>query len=171
MNRFVKVGSTAVLAAGFMTAVHAQQFHPFIPDRGTHEVAFAASYQFEPNDSAAIAARWGYFFNRFLEAGVDGSYTWAESLTPGAPDPYTWAAGAFGNWNFANTTPWLPYVGLFLGLSGAKSISTAGSWGAQGGAKYFFNPNVAGFGELRYRDIQGGDDQWGIFFGLSIFFR
>jgi hypothetical protein len=171
MKRFVQVGSAAVLAAGLLSAAHAQQFHPFIPDRGTNEVAFAGSYQFQPQDTASIAVRWGYFFNRYLQAGFDGSYTWAESTTPFAPDPYSWAAGAFGNWHFANPSPWLPYVGLFAGLSGAKGISTSGSWGAQGGTKYFFNPNVAGFAELRYRDIQGGDDQTGIFLGLSVFFR
>lgn len=168
MNRFVKLGSGAVLAAGLMSAAHAQQFHSFIPDRGTHEVGLAGSYQFDPSKTGAIQTRWGYFFNRYLQLGVEGAYTRTRAT---GPDPYFWNAGIFGNWHFANRTQWLPYVGLFGGLAGARGVSTSSAWGAQGGAKYFFNPNVAGFAELRWRDLEGGDDQTGIFFGLSIFFR
>ena len=77
----------------------------------------------------------------------------------------------FANFNFPTSTPWLPYVGLFAGYAEGSGVDGSGSWGAQGGAKYFFNPNVAGFGELRWRDLEKGDDKLGIFFGLSIFFR
>ena len=37
--------------------------------------------------------------------------------------------------------------------------------------EYFFNPNVAGFAELRWRDLEKSDDTVGIFVGLSVFFR
>jgi hypothetical protein len=50
-------------------------------------------------------------------------------------------------------------------------MSSSFAWGAQGGAKYFFNPNGAGFAELRWRDVEDNQDQLGIFFRLSVFFR
>jgi hypothetical protein len=66
----------------------------------------------------------------------------------------------------------LPYVGGFLGYADATGQdSNTSSFGAQGGVKYFFNQNVAGFGELRWRNIDGGNDQTGLFLGLSVFFK
>jgi hypothetical protein len=102
-----------------------------------------------------------------LQLGIDASFARIENGNTAE----TWNAGVFGNWHFPTASQWLPYAGLFVGVSGGSDIDSSGAWGAQGGAKYFFNPNVAGFAELRWRDLEDSDEQLGIFVGLSVFFR
>ena len=167
MHVLAKLGAASVFAATLMTGAHAQQVHPYLPNAGTSEVSVSASINFEPNHSYAVVGRYGYFFNRHFELGLDASYT---KVKNGSSSDF-WDAGVFGNFHFPTATPWLPYVGLFAGSAGGSGLDNSFSWGAQGGAKYFFNPNVAAFGELRWRDLQKGDNQTGLFFGLSIFFR
>jgi hypothetical protein len=45
-------------------------------------------------------------------------------------------------------------VGLFAGVADGSDVSSSFAWGAQGGAKYFFNQNIAGFAESRWRDLK-----------------
>jgi len=166
MRVLAKLGTASVFAATLITGAHAQEVHPYLPNAGTREVAFSATINFEPNNSYAIGGRFGHFFNRQFEAGLDASYTKVDN---GSSVDF-WDAGVFGNFHFPTATPWLPYAGLFAGIADGTDLNSSFSWGAQGGAKYFFNRNVAGFGELRWRDLEKGQDQLGIFFGLSIFF-
>jgi len=167
MHGLAKLGSAAALTVALMGAAHAQQYHQFLPDKGTSEIDFAGSINFEPTESQAVFGRYGYFFNRNLQAGVDLSFARIENGNTAD----TWDAGLFANWHFPTASQVLPYVGLFLGAAGGSDIDSSTSWGAQGGAKYFFNPNVAGFAELRWRDLEKSDDSLGIFVGLSVFFR
>jgi opacity protein-like surface antigen len=168
MHVLTKLGATSVFAATLMTGAHAQLVPPsYLPDKGTSEVGISATINFEPNNSYGVVGRYGYFLNRNLELGLDASYT---KVKNGSSSDF-WDAGVFGNFHFPTASPWLPYVGLFAGSAGGSGLDNSFSWGAQGGAKYFFNPNVAAFGELRWRDLQKGDNQTGLFFGLSIFFR
>jgi opacity protein-like surface antigen len=167
MHGLAKFGSAAALTVALMGAAHAQQYHQYLPDKGTSEIDFAATLNFEPTESQAVFGRYGYFFNRNLQLGIDASLARIENGTT----EETWDAGVFANWHFPTASQWLPYAGLFLGVSGGSDIDSATSYGAQGGAKYFFNPNVAGFAELRWRDLEESDDQLGIFVGLSVFFR
>jgi opacity protein-like surface antigen len=168
MHVLTKLGATSVFAATLMTGAHAQLVPPsYLPDKGTSEVGVSATINFEPNNSYGVVGRYGYFLNRNLELGLDASYT---KVKNGSSSDF-WDAGVFGNFHFPTASPWLPYVGLFAGSAGGSGLDNSFSWGAQGGAKYFFNPNVAAFGELRWRDLQKGDNQTGLFFGLSIFFR
>jgi hypothetical protein len=102
-----------------------------------------------------------------LQLGIDASFARIENGNTSD----TYSAGVFANWHFPTASQWLPYAGLFVGVSGGSDIDSATSWGAQGGAKYFFNPNVAAFTELRWRGLEDSDDQFGIFLGLSVFFR
>jgi hypothetical protein len=168
MQALAKLGSAAALTLGLISAAQSQQFHPFHPDKDSREIDFSATFNFDPIDSQSAFARFGYFFNRHIQIGVEGSYTRFES---GSTTQDAWNIGLFGNWHFPTATPWLPYAGLFTGYADASNADGSASWGAQGGAKYFFNPNVAGFAELRWRDLQDSDDQLGLFLGLSIFFR
>jgi hypothetical protein len=167
MHVLAKLGAASVFAATLMTGAHAQQLHPYLPNAGTSEVGFSATINFEPSESYGVVGRYGYFINRHFELGLDASYT---KVKNGSSSDF-WDAGVFGNFHFPTATPWLPYVGLFAGVADGTDRDSSFSWGAQGGAKYFFNPNVAGFGELRWRDLEKGDNQSGLFFGLSIFFR
>ena len=163
-----KLGAASVFAATLMTGANAQEvLHPYLPNEGTSEVGFSATINFDPNNSYGVVGRYGYFFNRNFELGLDASYT---KVKNGHSVDF-WDAGVFANLNFPGSTPWLPYVGGFAGVADGTNLSSSFSWGAQGGAKYFFNPNVAGFGELRWRDLEKGNNQLGLFFGLSIFFR
>jgi Outer membrane protein beta-barrel domain len=166
MRAATKLASVVVLV-GLAATAQAQQFHQFLPDRDSKEVDFSASFNFDPVDSQAVFGRLGYFFNRNIQVGVDGAFTRIENGTTSK----IWNLGVFANWHFPGTTPLLPYVGAFAGVADASGVDASNSWGAQGGVKYFFNPSVAGFGELRWRDIEDADDQLGVFFGLSIFFR
>jgi opacity protein-like surface antigen len=167
MDGLAKLGSAAALTVALMGAAYAQQYHQYLPDKGTSEIDFAASLNFEPTESQALFGRYGYFLNRNLQLGLDASFARIENGNTAE----TWDAGVFANWHFPTASQVLPYAGLFLGVSGGSGIDSSTSWGAQGGAKYFFNPNVAGFAELRWRDLEESDDQFGIFFGLSVFFR
>ena len=166
MRLLAKLGAASVFAATLITSAHAQQVYPDLPTTGTKEVAFSANINFQPNDSYGIAGSFGYFFNPIVELGLVGSYT---KVKNGSSVDF-WDAGAFANFHLPTSTPWLPYAGLFAGVADGTNLDNSFSWGAQGGAKYFFNKSVAGFGELRWRDLEKGDDQLGIFFGLSIFF-
>jgi hypothetical protein len=109
--------------------------------------------------SYSVFGRYGHFFNFSFELGLDASWTRVED----GNSADFWDAGVFGNFHFPTSTPWLPYVGLFAGYADGTNVDSSGSWGAQAGAKYFFNPNVAGFMELRWRDLQHGDNQTGLF--------
>ena len=167
MHGLAKLGSAAALTVALMGAAHAQQYHQYLPDRGTSEIDFAATFNFEPNDSQALFGRYGYFLNRNLQLGIDASFARVKSGNTAE----TYDAGVFANWHFPGASQWLPYAGLFAGVAGGSDIDSSASWGAQGGAKYFFNQNVAGFAELRWRDLENSDEQLGIFVGLSVFFR
>ena len=168
MHILAKLGAASVFAATLTTGAHAQQIPPsYLPDVGTKEIAFSATVNFDPTKSYSVFGRYGHFFNRSFELGLDASWTRVED----GNSADFWDAGVFGNFHFPTSTPWLPYVGLFAGYADGTNVDSSGSWGAQAGAKYFFNPNVAGFMELRWRDLQHGDNQTGLFFGLSVFFR
>ncbi len=143
------------------------QYHEYLPDAGTKEVDFSASINFTPHDSQNLNARAGYFLGRSLEVGLDGSYMRIKDVST----EHSWGIGGFANWHFPQSTPLLPYVGAFAGVSKVLGGDTWTSLGVQAGAKYFFNPNVAGFAEYRFRSFQFGSDQTGLFTGLSIFFK
>lgn len=155
-----------VLAAGLAGAAHAQ-YHPYLPDQNTKEVDVSASFNIDPVDSQNVAARLGYFLNRNLQVGVDGTYSRVEN----GRTERVWALGGFANWHFPGSSALLPYVGGFLGYTDSTAGDSTTAVGAQGGAKYFFNENVAGFAELRWRNIDDSSDQTGVFLGLSVFFK
>ena len=167
MQLLAKLGAASIFAATLVTGAHAQEFHPYLPNTGTKEIDFSATINFDPVDSYSVFGRVGYFFNRNFQLGLDASYTKVDN----GESAKFYDLGVFANLHFPTSTPWLPYVGLFGGVADGSGMSSSGSWGAQGGAKYFFNPNVAGFAELRWRDLESSDEQLGIFFGLSVFFR
>ena len=75
MHILAKLGAASAFAATLITGAHAQQVHPYLPDVGTQEVGFSATINFQPNDSYGVFGRYGYFFNRNFELGLDASYT------------------------------------------------------------------------------------------------
>ncbi len=75
MHVLAKLGAASVFAATLMTGAHAQEVHPYLPNAGTSEVGFSATINFEPSDSYGVVGRYGYFFNRHFELGLDASYT------------------------------------------------------------------------------------------------
>ena len=138
----------------------------YLPDKGTSEIDFAATLNFEPTESQALFGRYGYFLNRNLQLGIDASFARIENGNTAE----TWNAGVFGNWHFPDRFTVVALRGsVRRGCGGGSDIDSSVAWGAQGGAKYFFNPNVAGFAELRWRDLEDSDEQLGIFVGLSVF--
>ncbi|HEU0200124.1 MAG TPA: outer membrane beta-barrel protein [Burkholderiaceae bacterium] len=167
MYPVTKLAAALAFSVGLAGAAHAQAGSALLPDTGTIETAASANLNFDPVDSQNISARAGYFFNRNLQAGLEGTYSRIENGT----SQDAWTLGAFGNWHVPLGSPLLPYVGAFVGLSDSSGGQSSTSVGLQGGAKWFFNQNVAGFGELRWRDVEDSDDSLGLFFGLAVFFR
>jgi hypothetical protein len=170
MRKLITTSSAALLALGLATGAHAQQYHPFLPTTGTSEVDFSAAIDLEDNNYLA-SARWGYFFNRNFQLGLDAAYQRLEADRIEGGHVRAYELGLFGNFHFPTATQWLPYIGLFGGYFDAKNADSSTSWGAQGGVKYFFNQNVAGFGEVRWRDREDTDDSTNLVLGLAIFFR
>ena len=166
MTAAVRVACAVGLVA-LAGAAQAQQYHEYLPDAGTKEIDLSASITFKPNDSQNLIGRVGYFLDRNLEVGLDGAYIRIKDTSVND----SWSIGGFGNLHFPNASPVLPYVGVFAGISDRLRGDTAASFGLQGGAKYFLNPNVAGFAEFRWRNAQFGTDQTGVFLGLSIFVK
>jgi hypothetical protein len=68
MHGLAKLASAAALTVALMGAAYAQQYHQYLPDKGTSEIDFAASLNFEPTESQALFGRYGYFFNRNFAA-------------------------------------------------------------------------------------------------------
>jgi hypothetical protein len=162
MRGLTATGSAALLALALTGAANAQNYHPDLPTTGTSEVDIDANIDFDA-DFYTIAARYGYFFNRSLQLGVEGSFLDGDEIDK------SYTVGIFGNWHFPNRTRWLPYVGLFGGYAESDDEDDV-SYGAQGGVKYFFNQNVAGFAELRWREADDADASTRAVIGLAVFF-
>lgn len=71
-------------------------------------------------------------------------------------DVFSGQFGVFTEYNFVNSTNWVPYVGGAIEVGGL-SVSDSGAdgnWGANAkfaaGVKYFINPNVAITSEVNY---------------------
>ena len=162
------------LGTSLLSALPAAQAQVTIPTRpellptvNTKEINVAGSLFLDGSKPYALSGAYGYFVSPTLEVGGTGSLAGAKGsktlTTLGAFADYYFTGGA------SAATPLLPYLGVFAGYSHKEDSD--GSLGAQAGAKYFFNPNVALTGEYQYRSTRHGNGTNQIILGLSTFFR
>ena len=142
----------AILSASLLVAAptaHAQgTLTPpatLLPTAGTKEIGVAGNYSFNGDKPYAVQGSYGIFTAPSVEFGVVGAVSGASHGRTSS------SAGAFADYYFAGgaDSQLLPYLGVFAGYSHVNEDSA--SVGAQGGVKYFFNPNIALNVELNYR--------------------
>lgn len=144
-----------------------------LPTKNTKEISLAGQLQFNNGSPYALQLGYGIFTTPAVEVGAVGTVAGASHTST------AYSVGAFADYYFRGNeaieseNALLPYLGVFAGIAdngGGNSNLT--SLGAQGGVKYFFNPNVALDAEVRYRSVNhGGGDNTDLILGLSTFFR
>jgi hypothetical protein len=136
-----------------------------LPTAGTKEIGIAGNYSFNGDKPYALQGSYGVFTSPALEFGGVGEVAGASHATTAS------SLGAFANYYFAGgaDNPLLPYLGVFAGYSHVHDDSA--SVGAQGGVKYFFNPNIALNVELNYRAARHSSGTSDLILGFSTFFR
>lgn len=140
-----------------------------LPTTNTREINVAGSVSFDGPKPYAFSALYGLFVSPKVEVGGVGTVAGAKGETA------LTAIGGFADYYFRGneaietTNALLPYLGIFAGYS--HKDESDGSLGAQGGVKYFFNPNVAGTIEYQYRSTRHGAGINQIILGFSTFFR
>lgn len=160
-----------IALAAFPTLAHAQTTLPtranLLPTKNTREINLAGTLLLNGGHPYTVSAGYGLFLSPAIEVGATGLVAGANHASTST------AVGGFADYYFTNsataTNPLLPFVGLFAGYS--HNTSSDASLGAQGGVKYFFNPNVAGDLEYDYRSTRHGNGTNEILLGFSTFFH
>lgn len=140
-----------------------------LPTTNTREINLSGSLFLDGDKPYALSGTYGLFTSPNIELGATGSVAGANhsrTLTTvgGFADYYFRGANAI-----EDSSPLLPYVGVFAGYS--HKDGSDGSLGAQAGVKYFLNPNVAVTGEYQYRSTKDGNGTNQILLGFSTFFK
>ncbi len=170
MRGVCAVGAT--VAASFLVALPAVRAqgtltppNTLLPTAGTKEISVAGNYSFNGDKPYAVQGSYGVFTSPTVEFGGVAAISGASHATTAS------SAGAFANYYFAGgaDNQLLPYLGAFAGYSHVHDDSA--SVGAQGGAKYFFNPNIALNVELNYRAARHSSGTSNVILGFSTFFR
>lgn len=172
MNMMKSLTLASLLAVGLATAGHAQEpINPLLPTKGTREISVGGNFEFEPTDSYALNASYGPFLNPNVQVG--GGLGFAKG---GGTKSTTY--GVFANYHFPTASATLPYVGAFFGGNNTDNPrplkdNNSTAYGLQAGIKHFLSANVAGFGELQYRDTntKGVDNIIRLQFGLAVYLR
>jgi outer membrane protein W len=153
---------------------------------GTQEISVQGNLNFQDDYQLNLATSYGYFVMDNWEVGavLDANISDEQKLAK---------LGAFTEYNFVNTTNWVPYVGAAAQLAGFSYVDTAhghdgsASFGDEekdgaainfklsAGVKYFINPNVALTAEVNYNiatdDLDvNGDGFANILFGTRFYF-
>lgn len=162
----------AILSASLLSAVPAAQAQAtltpsdtLLPTAATKEIGIAGNYSFNGDKPYAFQGSYGVFTSPTVEFGGVAAISGASHSTTAS------SVGAFADYYFtgAADNPLLPYLGVFAGYSHVHDDSA--SVGAQGGVKYFFNPNIALNAELNYRAARHSSGTSNLVLGLSTFFR
>lgn len=163
------VGLLLVSTPAFAQDLNLPTRSTLLPTKNTRELNLSGSYVFNDDNPYALSGTYGLFTSPKLELGVTGAVSGARHSKTST------SVGAFadyylrGNESVDSSRALLPYVGVFAGYS-HRDASDA-SLGAQVGAKYFVNPNVALTGELQYRSTRHGSGITQFLLGISTFFH
>ncbi|PSV19003.1 outer membrane beta-barrel protein [Photobacterium kishitanii] len=109
--------------------------------------------------NAKLGSGWGLNLNGTYGTFVQDNWEVGGTATVRAQDlndELSGQLGVFTEYNFVNTTNWVPYVGAAVEVGGLSlsDNGTDSNWGANAkfaaGVKYFINPNVAITSEVNY---------------------
>ena len=146
----MKKNALSLLVALSVLAPVAAQAAVQLP-AGTQEIGVQGNAKLGSGWHADINGTYGTFVKDNWEVGGT-----ATVRAQDANDELSGQLGVFTEYNFVNSTNWVPYVGAAAEVGGL-SLSNEGSdsnWGANAkfsaGVKYFINPNVAITSEVNY---------------------
>ncbi|PSV29063.1 hypothetical protein C9J44_16970 [Photobacterium sp. GB-27] len=146
----MKKNALSLLVALSVLAPVAAQAAVQLP-AGTQEIGVQGNAKLGSGWHADINGTYGTFVKDNWEVGGT-----ATVRAQDANDELSGQLGVFTEYNFVNSTNWVPYVGAAAEVGGL-SLSNQGSdsnWGANAkfsaGVKYFINPNVAITSEVNY---------------------
>ncbi|PSV40957.1 MULTISPECIES: outer membrane beta-barrel protein [unclassified Photobacterium] len=146
----MKKNALSLLVALSVLAPVAAQAAVQLP-AGTQEIGVQGNAKLGSGWHANINGTYGTFVKDNWEVGGT-----ATVRAQDANDELSGQLGVFTEYNFVNSTNWVPYVGAAAEVGGL-SLSNQGSdsnWGANAkfsaGVKYFINPNVAITSEVNY---------------------
>ena len=88
------------------------------------------------NTNLSISASLGYFFNDNLEAGVRQGIIFSDTDAGGSD--FAGSTYGFVDYHF-DMDRWQPFVGGFIGYVYGDGVEDDGTWGPEGGVKYFVN--------------------------------
>ena len=155
---------------------------------GTQEVSVQGNAKLGSGWNLNLTGSYGYFIKDNWEIGGTATIDAQD-----ANDAFTGKLGVFTEYNFVNSTNWVPYLGAATQLAGLSYDENAGaegnigkdgsSWALNiklaGGLKYFINEHVALSGEINYNiatdDIEFNGDKaedsiTNIIFGTRFYF-
>jgi hypothetical protein len=150
-------------------------------DAGSYEVRTSGNIEFQSSAGTRIDLEFGigHFLVDLLEAGAIGGIFDDD-------DASRWKLGGFVEYNFVTETPFFPYVGGVLSLSGAdlkigndSENNTAIELDTRAGVKYFLTEDLAldallslqmATDDLYLDDRDAQKHNWRILFGLRYFF-
>ena len=120
--------------------------------KGTQEIGISGVVDFDYVDDYQVVVNgsYGYFLQDNWEVGANLGLDITDHQD-------TIKAGAFTEYNFANSSQWVPYIGAdlqYVGstreIAGNEFNNDAASLAAKAGVKYFVNSQVAIFAEYNY---------------------
>lgn len=168
--------TSIALILGFMAvSLNAQaNSEQYLPE-GTQELNVAGNLNFD-TDNYNIAARYGYFISDDWEIGGDVNVALSDETD-------SMDFSMFTQYNFTNSTDFVPYIGISAGLLSAKNGDSnflqndddAFVFSTQLGVKYFINRNVALSAEFEQSwsdlEVQGMSDSFSeVRLGTSFYF-
>ena len=183
----MKKNALSLLVALAVIAPVAAQAAVQLP-AGTQELGIQGNAKLGSGWDLNLNGSYGTFVKDNWEVGGTASIRAQD-----ANDAISGKFGVFTEYNFVNSTNWVPYVGAATELAGLSYDNTNGIDGDAGkdgdswalniklaaGVKYFINPNVALTGEVNYNiatdDIEFSGDKakdslTNIVFGTRFYF-
>jgi len=88
------------------------------------------------NTILSVGVSLGYFFNDNLEAGVRQTVSFSDTESAGSD--FAASTTGFVDYHF-DMDRWQPFVGAFIGYVYGDGVEEDGTWGPEGGVKYFVN--------------------------------
>ncbi len=157
-----KLVLVALFGMFLVPAVASAQF-----DEGDWEMTLAASGTSDDsfdNTILGIDVSIGYFFNDNLEVGIRQGIAFSDTDSGGSD--FNGDTTGFVDYHF-DLDRWQPFVGAFIGLQYGDNVEDDGTWGPEGGVKYFVNSTTFIAATVQYV-VPFDDDETDEFFNYSL---
>jgi hypothetical protein len=173
-----------IFIAGAMTlaALSVAQDAPFGPAQGVKTLGVNGSYSNMSGGGATVKIfnlqlNGSYFFTNSIEGFLGIGYQKAEAGGGSVTSDFLSLGANYyfgGNRELTMENPWAPFAGLFFTTNKITGADRINGLGAQIGAHYFLQPNVAltpvlSFSRARVTGVDVDTTQLG--FGLTVFFK